>query len=271
MKYLLLIIFLVLIGCKDRGGIEVIPDYDEIYLPPAKVDVPVEILGDDDKHLEKIQEIIGNHFIPQNDAFYFFRSKLYIDESGELNKIQFSKVEPNKNYQNSDINPRIEKLFPKLTEYLEHLEFSSALLGDKKVKSQFIWEASFRTNSKGEAEFYLGSLKLSGLKKLNNFKSEDFAEKVDEMPFPVGGMKALAMNVRYPQEAKKAGIEGRVFVKAYIDENGDVIWTDMIKGIGGGCELATINAVEKTKFVPGKQNGKPVKVQVVIPILFKLQ
>ncbi len=45
----------------------------------------------------------------------------------------------------------------------------------------------------------------------------------------------------------------------------------IIKGIGAGCDEAAIDAVKQTKFTPGKQKGKPVKVQVSIPIVFKLQ
>ncbi|MDX1701944.1 MAG: energy transducer TonB [Melioribacteraceae bacterium] len=272
MKKIILILLVLIYGCERKdGGIEIIPDYDAIYLPASEVDVPTEILGDEDKHLEEIEKIIGNHFTPQNQAFYFFRAKMYVNENGELDKIQYSKEEPYKEFKDADINPEIEDLFPKLTKYLRDMKFTSAQLNNKKVKSQFMWEASFSADKDGEAEFYLGSLELKGLSALTNFNSDEYMEKVDEMPFPVGGMAALAKNVVYPKKAKEEGIQGRVFVKAFIDEEGDVIWTEMVKGIGGGCELAAINAVEATKFTPGKQNGKPVKTQIMIPILFKLQ
>jgi len=45
----------------------------------------------------------------------------------------------------------------------------------------------------------------------------------------------------------------------------------VIKGIGAGCDEAAVQAVMQTKFKPGKQRGKAVKVQVSIPIVFKLQ
>ena len=44
----------------------------------------------------------------------------------------------------------------------------------------------------------------------------------------------------------------------------------VLNGIGGGCDEMAVDAVKKTKFNPGTQNGKPVKVQVTIPIVFKL-
>ncbi len=44
-----------------------------------------------------------------------------------------------------------------------------------------------------------------------------------------------------------------------------------LKGIGAGCDEAARDAVIATKFKPGKQRGVPVKVQVSIPVVFKLQ
>lgn len=94
---------------------------------------------------------------------------------------------------------------------------------------------------------------------------------VEEMPEPIGGIKGIQDKIVYPEIAKRAGVEGKVYVLAYVDETGTVTKVKLIKGIGAGCDEAAINAVWQTKFKPGKQRGKPVKVQVSIPIVFKLQ
>jgi protein TonB len=94
---------------------------------------------------------------------------------------------------------------------------------------------------------------------------------VEEMPEPIGGIAAIQQKIVYPEIAKRAGIQGRVFVKAYVDKEGIVKKVELIKGIGGGCDEAALEAVKQIKFKPGKQRGKPVSVQVSIPILFKLQ
>jgi protein TonB len=94
---------------------------------------------------------------------------------------------------------------------------------------------------------------------------------VEEMPEPIGGLQAIQSKIKYPEIAKRAGVEGRVYVLAFVDENGDVTKAEIIKGLGAGLDEEALNAVKKTKFKPGKQRGKPVKVQVSIPILFKLQ
>jgi protein TonB len=94
---------------------------------------------------------------------------------------------------------------------------------------------------------------------------------VEEMPEPIGGIKAIQEKITYPEIAKRAGVEGKVYVLAFVDESGTVTKAQIIKGIGAGCDEAALNAVLATKFVPGKQRGVPVKVQVSIPIIFKLQ
>ncbi len=94
---------------------------------------------------------------------------------------------------------------------------------------------------------------------------------VEEMPEPIGGIKAIQEKIVYPEIAKRAGVEGKVYVLAFVDESGTVTKAQILKGIGAGCDEAALNAVTKTKFKPGKQRGKPVKVQVSIPIIFKLQ
>jgi protein TonB len=94
---------------------------------------------------------------------------------------------------------------------------------------------------------------------------------VEEMPEPIGGIAAIQSKIVYPEIAKRAGVEGRVYVLAFVDETGTVTKVETIKGLGAGLDEAALNAVKQTKFKPGKQRGKPVKVQVSIPIIFKLQ
>ena len=93
---------------------------------------------------------------------------------------------------------------------------------------------------------------------------------VEEMPEPVGGIKAIQEKITYPEIAKRAGVEGKVYILAFVDESGNVTKANVLKGIGAGCDEEALKAVEKTKFKPGKQRGKPVKVQVSIPVVFKL-
>jgi len=94
---------------------------------------------------------------------------------------------------------------------------------------------------------------------------------VEQMPEPIGGIGAIQKKTIYPEIAVRAGVQGKVFVKAFVDEKGNVFKVELLKGIGAGCDEAAMVAVKNTLFAPGKQRGKPVKVQVTVPILFKLQ
>ena len=93
---------------------------------------------------------------------------------------------------------------------------------------------------------------------------------VEEMPYPIGGIQAILNLITYPEIARRAGIEGKVYVLAYVNEEGRVVKTEILKGIGGGCDEAAEYAVKHTKFSPGKQRGKPVKVKVMVPVRFQL-
>ena len=102
-------------------------------------------------------------------------------------------------------------------------------------------------------------------------KAPTYFVAVEEMPEPIGGIKAIQEKITYPEIAKRAGVEGKVYILAFVDENGNVTKAQVLKGIGAGCDEAAQDAVLQTKFKPGKQRGTPVKVQVSIPIVFKLQ
>ncbi|HNR67272.1 MAG TPA: energy transducer TonB [bacterium] len=94
----------------------------------------------------------------------------------------------------------------------------------------------------------------------------------DEPPQPIGGFEAIQRNLRYPEIARKAGVEGRVVVNVLIDQNGNVIDTRILKSLGNnGCDEAAIAAIKSVKWKPAKQRDKPVKVWVGIPVVFMLK
>lgn len=93
---------------------------------------------------------------------------------------------------------------------------------------------------------------------------------VEVMPKLIGGISSIQSKVQYPELAKREGIEGRVIVQFIVNKNGDVENPEIIRGIGGGCDEAAIEAVRLAKFKPGIQRGQPVQVQYNIPIVFKL-
>jgi len=99
---------------------------------------------------------------------------------------------------------------------------------------------------------------------------------VEEQPrFPGGNdarIKFLLKNVKYPEEARDLGIQGRVFVTFVVEIDGSITDVKILRGIGGGCDKEAIRVVKSMpKWIPGKQRGVPVRVQFNLPIKFTLQ
>lgn len=107
-------------------------------------------------------------------------------------------------------------------------------------------------------------------KKKKEDDSEDFFVAVEQQPKLKGGQKWLYNHIKYPDMARKAGIEGRVIVQFIVDENGNVENPHVIRGIGGGCDKEALRVVKQAHFTPGRQRGKAVRVQFSLPIVFKL-
>ncbi|MEM7160810.1 MAG: energy transducer TonB [Bacteroidota bacterium] len=97
----------------------------------------------------------------------------------------------------------------------------------------------------------------------------------DQPEFP-GGMaefqKYLGKNIEYPSLARDAGISGTVFVTFVVGKDGSINDVKVLRGIGGGCDEEAVKKLKKMpKWKPGKQRGKPVKVQFNVPVRFTLQ
>lgn len=99
---------------------------------------------------------------------------------------------------------------------------------------------------------------------------------VEEMPSFSGGdverLKFLSENMIYPSQAADNGIQGTVYVQFIIDSKGNITDANVIRGIGGGCDEEALRVVKSMpQWHPGKQNGRTVRVQFTMPIIFKLQ
>jgi len=85
-----------------------------------------------------------------------------------------------------------------------------------------------------------------------------------------GGVQELQQYVQYPEFAKKAGIEGRVFVQFVVDENGDVINPKVTRGVHRLLNEAALNAVKHLECEPGRTQDEAVKVRMALPVSFRL-
>jgi len=99
---------------------------------------------------------------------------------------------------------------------------------------------------------------------------------VESMPEFKGGMaelyKYLGNNIKYPVMAKESGIQGKVYVTFVVERDGSITDVRVLRGIGGGCDEEAVRVVQDMpKWTPGKQRGKPVRVQYNLPVRFTLQ
>ena len=104
---------------------------------------------------------------------------------------------------------------------------------------------------------------------------EDIFAMVDERPAPVNGMgefyQELGTTLKYPAQARDLGIEGKVYLSFVVQKSGELTDIKVLKGIGAGCDQAAVAALSKVDaWKPGILEGKPVAVQMQIPIVFKL-
>ena len=106
-------------------------------------------------------------------------------------------------------------------------------------------------------------------------EEEVFVVVEDDPEFPGGvdSLKAfIERNLVYPQLAKDNKIEGKVFVTFVVEKDGSISGVKVLRDIGYGCGAEAIRVVMKMpKWKPGKQRGKPVRVQYNLPIVFKMK
>lgn len=98
---------------------------------------------------------------------------------------------------------------------------------------------------------------------------------VDQLPTPQGGQAGLSnylqKNLRYPAEAQRAKIQGKVIVGFVVTDAGRIADVRVNQSVGGGCDEEAVRVVKgMPDWTPGQLNGKPVNVQTSLPVSFTL-
>ena len=96
------------------------------------------------------------------------------------------------------------------------------------------------------------------------------ATVVEQMPELIGGMASVQEAISYPKKAKEAGLEGTVYVKFIVDENGQVNNPEIVKGLGLGLDAEVLRVVNDLEFRPGRQGRNHVPVLLYLPVKFEL-
>ena len=92
--------------------------------------------------------------------------------------------------------------------------------------------------------------------------------------FP-GGManclKFLSENMKYPEDCKKEGIQGRVIAQFLIDKDGSIKDVKIVRGVHPSLDKESIRVIESMpRWTPGKVKGEPVKTKFTLPVAFKI-
>ena len=99
---------------------------------------------------------------------------------------------------------------------------------------------------------------------------------VEQMPSYPGGMGALmswlSQNIKYPTVAAENGISGRVIVQFVVERDGSITDVRVARGVDPYLDKEATRVVKMMPhWIPGKQNGAPVRVKYTVPVVFKLQ
>ena len=278
-RFLPFIILLFLFACKQSPNIEVIEYNDKIYLPEYEADVPDYLFAEmfrmennksiDDEMQKIIKDIVKKLEQEKGSMsdIYSFGYRLYVGEDGEIEKVTSIMIDIPGGKVYSPQSDITELLLPEIGEWKFQTLKSKYTGNNIKFRSDI---KKYVVNSNGNLNVKEADKIVNMAKFDMNFDDKDYLVDADEMPSPIGGFNAIQENIVYPAQAKRLKTHGRVFITAFINENGKVDNAELFSGIGNGCDEAALNAVMKTKFNPGKKNGKPVKVQAPIPIVFKL-
>ena len=105
--------------------------------------------------------------------------------------------------------------------------------------------------------------------------NEKVYQVVGQQPnFPGGKeelFKYLAYNMIYPADAAKNKVEGRVLVAFVVEHDGSISNVNVVNSVYPSLDKEAIRVVsEMPKWIPGKANGKTVRVKYTIPITFRL-
>lgn len=247
------------IACSDLRGPETF-SYEELENADLKFnDVKIEINGQQVVHLENAgaeTKALGAFIVNAGDYGIFKISPAKF-ENGNLagsiegNEANFSINELNvKLTSDEDILPDLDRADIWVQHEIRKVKgYSHGVAPASQPLEEFLSRHEFESNSENDEEVFV---------------------VVEQMPELIGGQAGLQSRVQYPTMARRAGIEGRVTVQFIVNENGDVENAQVVRGIGGGANEEALRVVNETKFKPGMQRGRPVRVQYSLSINFRL-
>ena len=117
---------------------------------------------------------------------------------------------------------------------------------------------------------------VSAQKTVVSQKNDKVFDVVEQMPEYPGGMQALfefiSQNIKYPADAQKQKVEGRVLAKFVIETDGSISDIEVVKNAFPSLDAEAVRVIQAMpKWTPGKQKGQVVRVKFMLPINFSLK
>ena len=105
---------------------------------------------------------------------------------------------------------------------------------------------------------------------LEKLKVRPVLDFADQMPNIAGGMGAYYIHIEYPQKAIDKGIEGRLILSFVVEPDGTPNEIEVLRSLHPLCDSSAVQALRKTRFIPGRQSGNVVRVRMRLPVRFRL-
>ncbi len=254
---------LLFYGCKEKNsGIEVVPNLDTEYLSIKQVDSIPENKDFYKKEAIDFERAVKSLPVENANKWTLFEIDLraYCNKDGKVEKIKdlFSNDNSFQLPDSVQLYKDRDKMNKELALQMGYWKFGPAIKDGKRVK--FWVDLKYSITHKPNGKYFIGIPEF-----LLIYPPPDSYIPVDSMP-----QITYRVIPHYPELAKRAGIEGVVYIKALIDKEGNPVKVFVMKSDHDIFNQTSIDAAMKFKFTPAMKDNKHVAVWVVIPFKYKL-
>ncbi|CAD5253249.1 MULTISPECIES: energy transducer TonB [unclassified Imperialibacter] len=136
------------------------------------------------------------------------------------------------------------------------------------------WFGRYENDSLFFREKYQQGVLISGVS-YDSIGTEYHYKELVIQPEPSEGLPKfysyISKNLKYPKSARRSRVEGNVFVQFFINEEGEIVDVEVLKGIGEGCDEAAKEVISGAPhWKPAMHRGQRIKVEMILPITFKI-
>ncbi len=264
LSIMVILAVILLSGCKVKNaGVEIVPNLESIYLSSNQVDSIPKLINMNKQTIKK-QLVEALTSLAKKNPNYPFIYKIgvrfFINENGRVDKIENigSRISYNGSSTTIQDQDKTQNLMKIIASNVSGWKYNPASKNGKPVKS---WE---------DEEFYC-TINSNGISSVTFGNYSNATPNINEfVPVEKEPQVVKAVQPVYPELAKRAGVEGKVYVKILVDTSGIPLKAVVIKSSDKIFNQVSIDAVMKFKFSSALKDNKPVAVWVVIPFKYTL-